>query len=86
MNNHDSHIISEFALLCYDSPTVRLTAVFEAYQFSKGLSAFFESSAAAICKLRDYRFLNSCKEFEMMLNRCDHRKLCVVLKSNAKTK
>ena len=71
---------------CYGSPTVRLTAVFETYQFSKNLSTFFENSAAAIRKPRDYRFLNSCKKLEMMLNRCDHRKLCVVLKSNAKTK
>ena len=71
---------------CYDSFTMRLTAVFETYQFSKNLSTFFESSATAIRKFRDYRSSSSCKKLEMMLNRCDHRKLCAVLKSNAKTK
>ena len=71
---------------CYDSSTMRLTAVFETYQFSKNLSTFFESSATAIRKLRDYWSSNSCKKLEIMLNRCDHRELCVVLKLNAKTK
>ena len=71
---------------CYGSPTVRLIAVFEVYQFSKDLSTFFENSAIAIRKFRDYRFSDSCKKLEMMLNRCDHWKLCAVLKSNAKTK
>ena len=65
---------------------MRLTTVFETYQFSKNLSTFFENSATAIRKFRDYRFSSSCKKLEMMLNRYDHRKLCVVLKSNAKTK